>query len=636
MSQMTTSGSAGSDGVFAERRDRFNRWRRGRPFAGGALLILASFVIAWVPIHIVPSIILLGKALSPIFGLLFAALVFLCGIFALSRPGLADIFGIFGVIFSIFSLYGALGGLGVGLVFGIIGGVLCYAWRDEDEESDSSGGSGGTDTTNEESDFDFGSKSTEEDSEGLFGSRSVRSVGERSTVESETTGAGGRTASVGLFVVTVVVLGAFAHPFVVTAAQQPFPEQAQIEGTVVIAEEFSGTFFNHQNVTTDTSRRTGVPAARLSFRSADIQGLTIYKNFRSGPQTPFYISITGTSASAQDLSITASEAYFGKLGIGVDPVVIPAARKKWTTCPGKDFLLSVGDLGPLPGPPVDASSVVLNTHRTTAGSITIKNLKLTVEKGTKSTSVSGTPECTTNPVEPVLELFSAAGLELLTDKGVVDPTVVTNSTVANLTAPETVNQSKTFTVSARITNTGYINDTMTVEYRFANETRRTKNVTLGRDESTTITFEDTANVSAGIYEYGVFTRNGSATGTITVTEPSNGTNVMANTTTATLANATVANATTTAGNTTPTRSAPTTQSTPEPANETASTDSTAGSSINETTPTTTATPTPTTTSTSTATTTPTATPTPATTTTTPTATATSTATSTPTTNNQAH
>ncbi|HET7324541.1 MAG TPA: DUF6114 domain-containing protein, partial [Halococcus sp.] len=359
---MTKSGSAGGDGVLSKRRARFNRWRHGRPFAGGALLILASFVIAWIPIHIAPETILLGKALSPI-GLLFAALVFLCGMFALTRPDLADIFGIFGVVFSIFSLYGALGGLGIGLVLGIIGGVLCYAWETEDDES---GGSGGTDErsdASEESGFDFGEDSSE-DSDGLFGTRSVRSVTGSSTSGSQA-GAGGRTASVSLLVVTVVALSVFAHPFVAAAAQQSFPEQAQIEGTVVIADEFSGTFYNHQNVTTDTSTRTGVPAAQLSFDSANIQGLTIYKNFRTGPQTPFHISITGTSASADHLSITTSEAYFGKLGIGVDPVVVPAARKKWTTCPGKDFLLRVGDLGPLPGPPVDASGVVLNTHRTT-------------------------------------------------------------------------------------------------------------------------------------------------------------------------------------------------------------------------------------------------------------------------------
>lgn len=537
---MTKSGSSGSEGVTGTRRARFNRWRRTRPFAGGVLLILASFIIAWVPIHIAPSTILLGRALAPI-GLLFAALVFMCGVFALTRPAFADIFGIFGVMFTVFSLYGALAGLFIGLIPGIFGGVLCYAWRPEDGGTDGSDGSGGSDdsdTADEKTTITYDEEeSSEDDSDRLFGSRSVRSI-TRNTTASETTGVGGRTASVAILVITVVVLGAFVHPFVAAAAQ-PFPEETQTGGTVIIAEEFSGTFYDHQNVTTDTSDRTGVPAAQLSFKSAEIQGLTIYKNFRSGPQTPYYISITGTSASANGLSITASEVYFGKLHIGKDPVIIPTARKKWTTCPGKDFLLSVSDLGPLSGPSIDASNVVFNTHQTTAGSLTIKNFRLTVEKGVKSTSVSGTPECTTKPIEPVLELFTANALELLVDNGIINSTVVANTTVANLTAPETVNQSETFTVSATVTNTGYANSTMTVEYRFDGAVKQTKNVTLGHDESTTVTFEDTANVSEGTYKFGVFLNNGSATGSITV---GNETDASGN------ASTTTANVTDTAGN----------------------------------------------------------------------------------------
>jgi uncharacterized membrane protein len=535
---MTQSESAGSDGALGKRRERFNRWRRGRPFAGGALLILASFVIAWIPIHIAPDTILIGAAISPTLGLLFAALVFLCGVFALTRPGHADIFGIFGGLFSLFSLYGALGGLFVGLVLGLIGANLCYAWKDEDEE-ESDDGSGGTDTTDEGSDFDFGEDSSEEDSGGLLGSRSVGRAADSSGSQTKASGAGGRTASIALLVVTIVGLSVFAQPFL-GAAAQPYPEQTRIDGTIVIAQQFSGQRFSHANVTTDTSNLESVSAARLSFSSANIQGLTMYKNFRSGPQTPFHLTIKGSSASApKGLSLTVSEFYATELSLAG---VVPLARNKWTTCPGQDFLLRVGDLGPLPGPPIDGRGVTTNTHRLRAPSITIKNLNLTVGRGVKSTSVTGTPECTRNPIEPVLGLFRASALELLAEEGQLPRTVLTNGTITGLSAPAEVNQSETFNVNATITNTGYINDTKTVEYRFSNETRLTRNVTLERNGSTTISFTDTANVSEGTYSYGIFTQNGSATGSITVVNQTNSGNVSTTT-----ANNTTTNATDTAG-----------------------------------------------------------------------------------------
>ncbi len=565
MVEMTRSGS-GDNGAVSERRARFNRWRRGRPFAGGALLVLASLVIAWIPINIAPDTILIGETLSPI-GLLFAALVFLCGIFALTRPGNADIFGIFGVVFSIFSLYGALGGFFVGTALGIIGGVLCYAWRDEDDEGE--GGSGG-ETTEDDFEFTDDETDTESTDDGLFGTRSRV----QRAVSADGGGAGGRTASVALLLVSVVVLSAFAQPLMMAAARD-FPEQESIDGTVVIAEEFSGSGFNHENVTTDTSNRESVSAGQFGFKSdVNIEGMTVYKNFRGGPSGPSHLTIEGSSASAPNgLSLTASEAYFGRLGIGVDPVVIPAAREKWSTCPGQDFLFSVGDLGPLPGPPIDASNVVTNTHTLRASSITIDDLELTMQSGTKSTSVSGTPECTRNPVEPVLDLFTANALALLTDEGVVSPNMTTNNvTVSEFAAPAEVERNETYDVNATVTNAGYIEDETTVAYRRAGETLARQNVTLGPDNETTVTFEElgTAGLDAGTYDHSVIAGESTATGTITVV----GANESANATTASTSVAN-ASASTANGSTAGTATAD--------ANETA-TNTTAGDATNETTP----------------------------------------------------
>ncbi|WP_435077027.1 DUF6114 domain-containing protein [Halococcus sp. AFM35] len=559
-----TRSESGDDGAVSERRARFNRWRRGRPFAGGALLVLASLVIAWIPINIAPDTILIGETLSPI-GLLFAALVFLCGIFALTRPGNADIFGIFGVLFSIFSLYGALGGFLIGTALGIIGGVLCYAWRDEDN-----GGEGGSGGETSEDDFEFTDDGTDTEStdDGLFGTRSRV----QRAVSADGGGAGGRTASIALLLVSVVVLSAFAQPLMMAAARD-FPEQESIDGTIVIAEEFSGSGFNHANVTTDTSNRESVSAGRFGFKSdVNIEGMTVYKNFRSGPGGPSHLTIKGSSASAPNgLSLTASEAYFGRLGIGVDPVVVPAARQKWSTCPGQDFLFSNGDLGPLPGPPIDASNVVTNTHTLRAPSITIKDLELTMQSGTKSTSVSGTPECTKNPVEPVLDLFTANALALLTDEGVISPNVTTNNvTVSEFAAPAEVEQNETYDVNATVTNAGYIDDETTVTYRRAGETLARQNVTLGPDNETTVTFADigTAGLDAGTYDHRITAGESTTTGTITVV----GANESANTTTASTNVASVS-VSTANGSTAGTATADT--------NET-STNTTAGDTTNET------------------------------------------------------
>lgn len=92
--------------------------------------------------------------------------------------------------------------------------------------------------------------------------------------------------------------------------------------------------------------------------------------------------------------------------------------------------------------------------------------------------------------------------------------------VSDLSAPAEVEQGETFDVTATIENSGNVEDTQTVEYRFAGETSRTKNVTLGADESTTITFGNitTSDKSGGTYEHGVYTADDAATTNITVLE----------------------------------------------------------------------------------------------------------------------
>lgn len=109
----------------------FRDWRAARPFWGGLLLIVASLIIAWVPIQFAFELMLIGGAFTVI-GLVFALLVFLSGVAALLKPDLATLAGIAGIGFSILSLVGALGGLLIGALLGLAGGSLCIAWEAPD------------------------------------------------------------------------------------------------------------------------------------------------------------------------------------------------------------------------------------------------------------------------------------------------------------------------------------------------------------------------------------------------------------------------------------------------------------------------------------------------------------------------
>lgn len=114
---------------------RFDDWRRERPFLGGLLLILSGLIIAYVPMQFATELLLVGGSFTFV-GLLFAALVFLTGLFALMRPDLSRELGILGITMSILSIFGALGGLVVGMLVGIVGGNLCVAWRQPDGSGD--------------------------------------------------------------------------------------------------------------------------------------------------------------------------------------------------------------------------------------------------------------------------------------------------------------------------------------------------------------------------------------------------------------------------------------------------------------------------------------------------------------------
>ncbi|SDF58564.1 DUF6114 domain-containing protein [Halorientalis regularis] len=107
----------------------FARWRSRRPFAGGTLLVLGGMIIAAIPIRLQMIPATQGPSYSAL-GIVFAAMVVACGVFAIVKPQLSTLIGVTGIAMSILSLIGAFGGLVIGMLVGIVGGSLCVAWQE--------------------------------------------------------------------------------------------------------------------------------------------------------------------------------------------------------------------------------------------------------------------------------------------------------------------------------------------------------------------------------------------------------------------------------------------------------------------------------------------------------------------------
>jgi hypothetical protein len=103
-------------------------WAEFRPFWGGTLLLLAGLAMAFMPLVAAGA---LPFAVGSFTGsaVLFAVLLVLCGLSALTFPRLSSVVGLSGMLVSVLSVFGALGGYLVGSFFGGVGGLLTFAWR---------------------------------------------------------------------------------------------------------------------------------------------------------------------------------------------------------------------------------------------------------------------------------------------------------------------------------------------------------------------------------------------------------------------------------------------------------------------------------------------------------------------------
>ena len=114
--------------------ERFGEWRAVRPFLGGALLAGGGMLIALTSIFL--GSVSLARANPAAIGLLAASAVFLCGVFALSRPELAGLLGIAGIVSTVVSLVGIPFAAALGVVVSLVGGNLCYAWEPDGTDTE--------------------------------------------------------------------------------------------------------------------------------------------------------------------------------------------------------------------------------------------------------------------------------------------------------------------------------------------------------------------------------------------------------------------------------------------------------------------------------------------------------------------
>jgi hypothetical protein len=115
------------------RHGRFRRWRRSRPFWGGLLLILAGAELVLIPLSgillhgAIKLVIYIG--IGGVFGVLIGLLLITAGLLLWISPAHKTFYAMAGVILAVLSFIASnLGGFFLGMLLGIIGGALAFAW----------------------------------------------------------------------------------------------------------------------------------------------------------------------------------------------------------------------------------------------------------------------------------------------------------------------------------------------------------------------------------------------------------------------------------------------------------------------------------------------------------------------------
>ncbi|MFJ2029066.1 DUF6114 domain-containing protein [Streptosporangium sp. NPDC087985] len=105
----------------------FLRWRRSRPFWGGLWVILGGTVLLLAPLASLPLIVQQGVA--GISGSLIGLLLVAVGVLGWLQPKQRVFLGVVAMLLSLASFVTSnFGGFGLGMILGIVGGALLFAW----------------------------------------------------------------------------------------------------------------------------------------------------------------------------------------------------------------------------------------------------------------------------------------------------------------------------------------------------------------------------------------------------------------------------------------------------------------------------------------------------------------------------
>lgn len=105
----------------------WRHWRRTRPFWGGLLIVLAGAEILLS--ERLPLRVILHLGVQGIAGYLLPAVMVLCGLLLWFNPAQRVFYSILAVVLSLGTwITSNLGGFVIGLVLGVVGGSLAFAW----------------------------------------------------------------------------------------------------------------------------------------------------------------------------------------------------------------------------------------------------------------------------------------------------------------------------------------------------------------------------------------------------------------------------------------------------------------------------------------------------------------------------
>ena len=105
----------------------FGSWRRSRPFWGGLFILLGGleiFLTVWAPLPVV-----LKVGMQSVLGYLIPLVIVLCGLLLWFNPSQRVFYSLVAILLCLSSwITSNMGGFVVGLLLGLIGGSLAFAW----------------------------------------------------------------------------------------------------------------------------------------------------------------------------------------------------------------------------------------------------------------------------------------------------------------------------------------------------------------------------------------------------------------------------------------------------------------------------------------------------------------------------